>query len=194
MTRDEFLRDYWAYYLMLEDRFIHTIMYVELSEENFNTFSNEYAGLLQIIGAEIDSFFKVFCGFGQSDTKNIKDYAEYIFSEEPDVISQEIVICHADLTVEPFEGWERDRPKQTLFWWQVYDNIKHGRAENKRNASQKCVLYALSALFTLETMYISRITYGTRQPDIPDTASNIFKLKHWRTRCTSIQEIYLSDE
>ena len=40
MTRDQFIREYWNYYLMLEKKFITTTLYVALSEDNFNTFSN----------------------------------------------------------------------------------------------------------------------------------------------------------
>ena len=61
MQREEFLRNYWAYYLLLEEKFIHTLNYVELAKENFGTYSNEYAALIQMIGAELDSFFKVYC-------------------------------------------------------------------------------------------------------------------------------------
>lgn len=51
------------YYLMLEKKFINTTMYVEVSTLNYSTFSNEYASLLQLIGAELDSFFKAYCGY-----------------------------------------------------------------------------------------------------------------------------------
>ena len=57
MTREEFLRDYWAYYLMLEKKFVHTLNYVSLHTDNESVFSNEYAALIQMIGAEMDSFF-----------------------------------------------------------------------------------------------------------------------------------------
>ena len=59
MTRQEFLKDYWQYYLMLEKQFVNTLQYVDLDNNNFTTFSNQYANLLQAIGSELDSFFKV---------------------------------------------------------------------------------------------------------------------------------------
>ena len=74
MDREKFLRDYWAYYLMLEEKFIHTLNYVELAKENFGTYSNEYAALMQMIGAELDSFFKEYCGFASGEFKKINDY------------------------------------------------------------------------------------------------------------------------
>ena len=42
MDRETFMRDYWAYYLMLEDKFIDTTNYVTLAEDNYGTYSNEY--------------------------------------------------------------------------------------------------------------------------------------------------------
>ena len=54
MNRETFLRDYWAYYLMLEEKFIHTTNYVTLAEDNYGTYSNEYAALMQMIGGELD--------------------------------------------------------------------------------------------------------------------------------------------
>lgn len=56
MNREELTNKCWKYYLMLEERVIHTEKYVEICEENKNTFSIEYAMLLQAIGVEIDSF------------------------------------------------------------------------------------------------------------------------------------------
>lgn len=72
MNREEFLRDCWAYYKMLEDKFIHTLNYVALSKDNELTFSNEYAGLIQLMGSELDSFFKIYCGFKQNERKRFQ--------------------------------------------------------------------------------------------------------------------------
>lgn len=57
MTRKEFLQHYWRYYLVLEEKFKNTLNYIELDWQNAGTFSNEYALLLQSIGAELDNFF-----------------------------------------------------------------------------------------------------------------------------------------
>lgn len=36
-----------------------------------------YALLLQSIGAELDNFFKVYCGFAAEDRKNMNDYCTF---------------------------------------------------------------------------------------------------------------------
>ena len=83
MTRKELNQKHWKYYLMLENRFIESIEYAELHENNFNTFSNGYALLIQVIGAELDTVFKEFCEFNTSDRKTIADYAQYILTSKP---------------------------------------------------------------------------------------------------------------
>lgn len=81
MTRKEFLQHYWRYYLVLEEKFKNTLNYIELDWQNAGTFSNEYALLLQSIGAELDNFFKVYCGFAAEDRKNMNDYCTFIVSK-----------------------------------------------------------------------------------------------------------------
>ena len=100
MNREMFMRDYWAYYLMLEEKFIHTTNYVTLSIDNDNAYSNEYAALMQMIGGELDSFFKVYCGYAPTDFKKISDYYMYLMQDYPDVLNQKInvrsacCLCH----------------------------------------------------------------------------------------------------
>lgn len=185
MTRDEFMESYWAYYLMLENRFINTLTYVELSEDNFNTFSDEYASLIQIMGAELDSFFKIFCGFSlddNKDRKNIGDYANYIFENAPFIKKMEIRVSRLHTSIMPFERWDKDCAKQSLTWWEAFDRIKHGRAENRQAASQRNVLHMLSGLFMLETIFLSQIVRESGEPDVPNESSKLFILKGWKTK------------
>lgn len=62
ITRRELTEEYWQYYLLLEGKFVNTLQYVELRKFNYWTFSQEYELLIQAIGAELDSVFKMFCG------------------------------------------------------------------------------------------------------------------------------------
>ena len=74
MNRKELSQNHWKYYLMLEKRFVESIEFVELHEDNFDAFSNGYALLIQAIGAELDTVFKEFCGFNTTDRKTVADY------------------------------------------------------------------------------------------------------------------------
>ena len=60
MNRDEFTKSYWRFYILLENKFIGTLNYVELTKDNFKTYSIEYAHQLLAIGSELDTFFKIY--------------------------------------------------------------------------------------------------------------------------------------
>ena len=136
MNRQEFLNDYWGYYLMLEKKLINTFNYVELSTSNYSTFSNEYASLIQSIGAELDSF-KLYCSFNFNDRKTISHYANVILQNEPAIIDIELNVLSKQLSIKPFESWSISLPAKSLSWWQSYDNIKHSRTENFTDSSLK---------------------------------------------------------
>lgn len=104
MTRKDFLQRYWSYYLILEDKFRNTLNYVELDERNSTSFSNEYALLLQSIGAELDNFFKVYCDFSAQDRKTINDYCSFILSDYPDIVNQKVLIPEMDIELQPYQG------------------------------------------------------------------------------------------
>lgn len=189
MTRSEFMKNYWRYYLMLERKFINSLTYVELSVENYDTYSNEFAHLLQAIGAELDAFFKVYCNYNLSDKKTITDYATFVLTEYPEIKTQEICIQGFGLSFAPYDGWNASRPAQSLDWWRAFDNIKHSRVLNKAEASLKNVMFMLGALYLLEIKYLRKITLSTNDIDIPNEESAVFYLKDWPYRYASLGNI-----
>lgn len=99
---------------MLEKRFIDSIEFVEFHEDNFDTFSNGYALLMQAIGAELDTVFKEFCGFNTSDRKTIADYAQHILSTTPNITTIKINAQAYDIEIQPFKTWNISQPAQSL--------------------------------------------------------------------------------
>lgn len=187
MNRTEFMRDYWRYYRTLEEKLIATSTYVEIDVDNYTAFSNEYALLLQSTGAELDNFFKVYCGFQLSDRKNISDYAQYLLTTYADIVNQMVIIPDRAIALQPFKGWDIDAPAKSLLWWQDFDHIKHNRVENKKDANQKNVLNMLAALYLLEMKYLGIIAAKDsdghpNEPDVPDDKSRLFELKGWNFR------------
>lgn len=41
MTCDSFAKSYWAHYISIEKEFIKTVCYVSLSEDNYETYSEQ---------------------------------------------------------------------------------------------------------------------------------------------------------
>lgn len=190
MNREELHQKHWRYYLMLEKRFIESIEYVELHVDNYNTFSNGYALLIQVIGAELDTIFKEFCGFNTSDRKNIADYAQYILTSNPDIITRKVVLQEYDIVIQPFQNWDINKPAQTLEWWNAFTEIKHNRYEQLKQAKQENVLNILSALYLLEMMYLKKITENTSEFDVFDESSKLFTLKNWTSKAIPLSEAF----
>lgn len=180
LTRDELMRNYWRYYFVLESKFLHILDYVELDESNYNTYSHEFAMLQQSIGAELDDFFKVYCGFETSNNKNISDYANYILSEYPEIVNQKISLMGYDTFITPYAGWNVDEPSKSLFWWKAFTQVKHDRSLKYKEANLKNVLYILGALYILELRYLSKV--ADNEPDVPDKESSIFEAMNWNYR------------
>ena len=80
MTKEEFLSRVWGYYIMLENNFMDTFVYVEPVTKNNDTFSKEYGKLLLSIGSEIDVVCKELCKIIENKTAvdvsryNVVDY------------------------------------------------------------------------------------------------------------------------
>lgn len=194
MTREELSRNYWRYYRMLEDKFLATTNYVEVALTNFSSFSNEYALLIQSIGAELDNFFKVYCRYNPTDRKNIADYANFILAEYTSITTQKIKVLGTDIELIPFQRWNVAAPAQSLFWWSAFDKIKHNRHGNFSDANQKNVLNMLAALYLLEMKQFGKVAKESNghlvEPDSPDEGSKLFSLPEWSFRYIRVGEFF----
>lgn len=187
MERDIFSRNYWRYYCLLEKKFLSTVDYVEIHKDNFNCYSNEYALLLQAIGAELDNVFKLYCDFNLTDRKTIADYAQYILNSSPKIVEYRIKIVGNDIELTPFLAWDIREAAKSLRWWSAFTNIKHNRNDNFKNANQNNVLNILAALFMLETMCFKKFSkvganHELLEPYAPDELSKLFRMVDWKYR------------
>ena len=188
MTVREFERDYWRYYRMLEDKFMNTLLYVELSQSNFTTYSNEFAHLIQTIGAELDSFFKVYCGFAAKDRKTITEYAGFVLSDWSGIVNQIVKTESVSLRLQPFDNWNAAQARQSIVWWDAFDSIKHSRVGNIAMASLENTLNILAALYMLEMKYHKKLADATNYPDVIKDRSKLFIMDNWQTRYLSIND------
>ena len=190
MNRMELTRKYWKYYLMLEKRFIESSEYVEFHKDNFEVFSNGYALLLEAIGAELDTVFKEFCGFNMDERKTIADYAQFVLSNNSDIVNIKIDLREYDIEIQPFKDWNTQQPAQTLFWWSAFTDIKHNRYDNKTKANLENVLNILGSLYLIEMLFLKKVTSNTTELDVFDESSNLFTLKNWTTKSIPLERAF----
>jgi hypothetical protein len=138
---------YWRHFLALEADFAATARYVEFSQNNFQTFSIEYAKLLLAIGSEVDVLCKVICEKIDSAAKrrNIEDYRNCIMAH-CQIATEEVLIRRYNLTFKPWESWMHGRNPP---WWTSYNNVKHQRDIRFHEANLENCLNAISGLFVI---------------------------------------------
>lgn len=152
MTRQEVLNNYWRFYLLMEDKFLKSLSYVELHPDNYKTFSIEFVSQLREVGSEIDVIMKEICGFAQSEKKTIADYAPIVLSEYPKIADQ--IICGKTIELKPFDEWCLQNPGSSLQWWDAYNKVKHGRVDNFLLANLENAFNALGALYILNNFLL----------------------------------------
>lgn len=200
MTRRELEQRYWRYYLLLEKRFIDTLDYTELHPDNYKSYSNNYALLMQAVGAELDTIFKIYCGYNTDDRKKITDYVKEIDKEENDIKPQHALehpfrdqIIRADgynVSIQPFKNWDVSKPAESLTWWNAFIKLKHNRYDSRALANQENCLNLLGALCFVEMKMEKKIAEANDDIDIFDASSELFTLPNWSNKVVRLDKAF----
>lgn len=188
MNCNELENVYWKNYILIEKEFKSTLAYVYLSEDNFETYSNEYIKLILQIGSEIDVVLKSFCQYiDNSFNKNkMPEYIKFIKNNYQNLIVQRVKLRNSDINFNPWNEVvvnEEDVPS----WWTIYNKVKHERNSvitvnniskiSYKFANLKNVLYSLGALYQiLLNYYLNQAKKENRKLLIPLPGSRIFVL------------------
>ena len=199
-----FVDAYWKYYITLEKRLIRTEEYVAFDEFNNNAYSIEFLSLLQIICSEIDVLAKAIVTFYDSEFKaknaGIHKWGFELQQHFPELTDQNIIFRESR-TFVPWAGWKIEKVadkngrlyykyaegQKSPAWWNAYNKVKHARTTiekeniNYRNANQKNVLLALSALFLLNRFMMKELN-PKGYPTIEK--SSIFAVYGWNDEMT----------
>ena len=190
MTRQEFMERHWRFYSMLEDKFTNTLQYVELDERNFQTFSMEFVSQIREIGSEIDVVLKELLGYAQDDRKNIADYIKGIEETYPDMFQRKIMT--QKLTIIPFDNLNKEKPSE-LLWWKAYNDVKHGRVLNFKEANLQNTLLLLATLYLFE-MYLLKKSIKENESDIVEKDSGLFRILDWKTKYMPLNRMFAKIE
>lgn len=197
MTNQDFLQSYWRQYLLLEDDLIKTISFVELSRDNYSTYSSRYLKLLLAIGSEIDITLQAYCRqFDPTYNKeSISDYRNDIKNYElnnpqnVESFNSQKVITYNDIQLSPWIEWYSNDVSPT--WWKIYNKVKHDRVgthefngirkESYKFANLENVLSALSALYQVMLNLYRSIVSPSKQVKVPLRGSKLFRLssRYW---------------
>ena len=152
----------WDKYSTLEKRFLEFIKFVTIVHEHDEVWSLYLADLLVNIGSSLDSYFRMallskslddFSGINQirknAENADIKTYKQ-VFESFYKLSERKVFVIPAKRSIQPFQGWANNvSPK----WWQVYNDVKHDLFKNKKKATFKNTLEALSGLFLFSVFH-----------------------------------------
>lgn len=178
----QFMRDYWNYYLEIERDVQDTFRYVELDKKNFRTYSREYKKLLDSIGSEVDVVGKSIAElYAPEDTKMKKAPISrwgYAVQQAASHIAEASVSLNNDLMITPWKNWRNEwvlnktgkvtyrlqNGAENPEWWRAYNKTKHRRKSLVRpddssyeRANQENVVSALAGLYLLELLLGTKV-------------------------------------
>ena len=148
---------FWNYYMSIEKDLYKTVEYVEPCIENFKTYSQEYAKIINVACAEADVIFKELCMLIDSTYKpdgkneNIDTYKKIILQRFPQIEETWLSLDRAKIDIYPFKDWSKTGK---LSWWKDYQKIKHERKDYYVKANLENAIYSVGALRILELYYM----------------------------------------
>jgi hypothetical protein len=136
---------YWDYFLSIESDLERCSRYVDFSQNNFNTYSVEFARIIMAAAAEFDTVAKELCKQinSASTASNICQYADHILQKYPNLVTIEIVLHRYGISVKPWEYWSKTN---SPMWWKAYNDIKHNRTIHFAKATLENSINAVAGL------------------------------------------------
>lgn len=171
---EKFIKNYWNYYLRLEEEFYNTRNFVEFSEDNFGTYSIEYLKLYLSVCSEIDVVgkfvAKYFNALFDSEKANIKTWWKEIIEKVKykNKYLYDVEINFIDIKTNiPWSNFNypSNPDANSPAWWETYNKVKHNRTETDKDthkefftqANLQNVISAFAGLYVLEKSYIKSI-------------------------------------
>ncbi len=137
---------HWNYFLVLESDLERLSRYIEFTEDNYKTYSQEMAHLLLAAGSEVDVVLKGLCKKNNSRFKGeeIDKYREFLNPKYPKLCNLNVRLPRYGLDILPWDNWQNNK---TPNWWRDYNKVKHKRDEHYNLANLKNTIASLAGLF-----------------------------------------------
>lgn len=146
---------YTQYFSLLEDRLKISKKFIAFEEDNLDTYSIEYASIVNDCCGLINGFMFELCHdkFPNRQHFEIRDYKEYLLDENFQI--SELIYCDKFI-IQPWEKLVTIRQPikdSSPNWWDAYNSIKHSGKANFKKATLKTAISCLAGMFSLLAMY-----------------------------------------
>lgn len=149
----EIAHPHWHYFAVLEEDLLTASRYVDFSEDNFGTYSIEFAHLLFAASSEVEVVFKKLCELHspKAATKTMDDLRRAL-REPTHLHRMSVTVPRFHMEFSPWDNW---RDAKNPDWWQSYNAVKHERHTSFRKATLEAAMKAIAGLF-LAVLELSR--------------------------------------
>lgn len=121
---------------------------VHPANETFETFGNDIRNLLILACTEVENHWRsVLAANGCTSAKS--NTTQYVKLAPAMRLKDFGVTFPAFPWIDyfnPFEGWDNEKPTQSLPWYDAYNAVKHDRERNFRRATLRYVFHAVAAV------------------------------------------------
>ena len=162
---------HWHYFISLDSDLEASSRFVEICEDNKNTYSIEYVRIFLAACSEIDVVAKLLSlkfnpEFKPSHKKfpTIIDYQKAIIQECPNFHTTKILAPRYGLELTPWETWKKG--KTPPFWWNHYNNVKHERNNFFKEANLNNTIHAVAGLFVM-VLYLYSYKSKLKKDSVP---------------------------
>lgn len=200
MDREKFYKAFWVNYLQIEKELIESFKYVELSVDNYNTYSSKFLKIFLQVGSEIDVCFKEYIKLISTNNRceNIIDYKNELLNNDMDFFDEEVNCNTINILIKP---WNDLQNNNNLCWWTAYNKVKHQRTdqitinnitkESYKFANLENVIFSLAGLYILLMNIFSKINGYNDDSPVPN--SKLFKMNSPRwSNCKFFDSVYAS--
>lgn len=145
---------HWKYFIALDSELEIVSRYVEISQENYKTYSIQFVSLLLSACSEIDVVAKVLSRLIDPDFRpargsfpTIIDYQNTITEKFPKFQTTKIQTPRHGIELVPWKDWEAQNTSPP--WWTSYNRVKHQRDSFYKDANLENTMNAVAGLFVM---------------------------------------------
>lgn len=151
-------------------------------EETFSTYGHEIRNLLILACTEVEAQWKGVLDSHQYSTSTKTNHKTIDYIKLNNVLklfeySVTLPFYPWLSKIQPFKGWNKDKPTQSLDWYDSYNKIKHDREENFEQAK---LLYVINAICACHILLFAQygVSILNQRREIP-AFFNIVDFPNW---------------
>jgi hypothetical protein len=118
--------------------------YIEMTQDNFTTYSIELVRIILPACSEIDVVAKQLYKSKKNDT--MTECSAIIPKPYPELPTTEVLVPAHSITLKPWDDWSNLKSPQ---WWSDHNKVKHRRNDNYQKANLGNALNTVAGLLVL---------------------------------------------